>query len=148
MEGVDSTRTRRNGVAGSNPYIEDEGAPPPNEAYTLTILPLGITIEVKPESVPYGQTGLPGSVLDIALAHGIEIEHTCGGVVACSTCHCVIREGWDTIPESTDDEEDMLDNAPGLETTSRLSCQAVPSGSQHVVVEIPSWNRNAVKEGH
>ncbi len=135
-------------MAGSNPYIEEGDAPPPSRAYTLTILPMGLKIQVNPDDVPYGQTGLPGSVLDIALAHGIDIEHTCGGVVACSTCHCVIREGWDTLPESTDDEEDMLDNAPGLETTSRLSCQAVPNGDQDVTVEIPAWNRNAVKEGH
>jgi len=135
-------------VAGVNPYIEEGDVPPPTAPYTLTILPLGLKIEVDPAKVPYCTTGLPGSILDIALANGLEIEHTCGGVVACSTCHCVIREGWETLPESTDDEEDMLDNAPGLETTSRLSCQAVPSGAQDVVVEIPSWNRNAVKEGH
>ena len=118
----------------------------PKKKYKITFLPMNKTIEVDPDKIPYGCTGLPGSVLDIALAHGIDIEHTCGGVVACSTCHCIIRKGFEALQETTDDEEDMLDNAPGLEITSRLSCQAVFPGDEDVVVEIPEWNRNAVKE--
>lgn len=133
-------------MAGENPYIDAVEVVKPTRKYTITFLPMDVKVEVDPEAIPYGSTGLPGSVLDIALAAGIEVEHTCGGVVACSTCHCIIRKGFDTLPESTDDEEDMLDNAPGLETASRLSCQVVFSGEEDVVVEIPAWNRNAVKE--
>ena len=53
-----------------------------------------------------------------------------------------------TSAEASDDEEDQLDNAPGLEPTSRLSCQCVPDGSSDVVVEVPDWNRNLVREEH
>ena len=66
---------------------------------------------------------------------------------ACSTCHVIIREGFDSIPEASDDEEDMLDSAPALTPLSRLACQSVPTGAQNLIVEIPEWNRNAVREG-
>jgi len=120
----------------------------PTKAYRITFLPSGETIEVDPAELPYGRDGKPGSILDVALGHDIEIDHACGGVVACSTCHVLIREGFDSCPEAEEDEEDMLDNAPGLEPCSRLACQAVPDGSVDLVVEIPEWNRNMVKEGH
>ena len=93
-------------------------------------------------------SGLPGSVLDIAKGHDIELDHACGGVCACSTCHVIVREGFETSNEATEDEEDQLDNAPGLEPHSRLACQCVPDGSRDVVVEIPDWNRNHVSEEH
>ena len=83
-----------------------------------------------------------------ALSAGIEIDHSCGGVCACSTCHIVVRQGLDSCNEATDDEEDMLDLAPGLELQSRLACQCVPDGSQDMIVEIPEWNRNLVSETH
>ncbi len=120
----------------------------PRQAYRITFQPNGETVEVDPAALPYGRDGKPGSILDIALGHDIDIDHACGGVVACSTCHVIIREGFDTCPEAEEEEEDMLDNAPGLEPESRLSCQAVPDGSVDLVVEIPEWNRNMVKEGH
>jgi len=105
-------------------------------------------VEVDPEKIPYGDTGLPGSILDIALANGIDIDHSCGGVCACSTCHCIVREGDTTLSDMTDAEDYQLSNAPGLTLKSRLSCQSVPDGTKNLVVEIPSWNRNAVREGH
>jgi 2Fe-2S ferredoxin len=74
------------------------------------------------------------------------IEHTCGGVCACSTCHVIVREGLETCNEATEDEEDQLEEAPGLVYQSRLGCQCVPNGTRRVLVEIPRWNRNAVKE--
>lgn len=120
----------------------------PAKAYRITFLPSGETIEVDPAELPYGRDGKPGSILDIALGHDVDIDHACGGVVACSTCHVLIREGFDSCPEAEEDEEDMLDNAPGLEPCSRLACQAVPDGSVDLVVEIPEWNRNMVKEGN
>ena len=134
-------------MAGENPYIDNPQHPLPKNPYRLTFMPMNVTVEVDPAKLPLGETGQGGSVLDIALAHGIDIEHTCGGVVACSTCHCIVRQGMPTLPESTEDEEDMLDNAPGLEINSRLSCQAVPNGDEDIVVEIPGWNRIAVKVG-
>ena len=120
----------------------------PRQAYRITFQPNGETVEVDPAALPYGRDGKPGSILDIALGHDIDIDDACGGVVACSTCDVIIREGFDTCPEAEEEEEDMLDNAPGLEPESRLSCQAVPDGSVDLVVEIPEWNRNMVKEGH
>jgi len=89
---------------------------------------------------------LPGSILDICEGHDIPLEHTCGGVVACSTCHVIVREGLATCNEATDDELDQLEEAPGITAKSRLGCQCVPNGAQTMVVEIPRWNRNAVKE--
>jgi 2Fe-2S ferredoxin len=114
----------------------------------MTFLPMNVTIEVDPAKFPYEHNGLPGSILDIALGNDIQIDHACGGVCACSTCHVIIREGFKTLNESTEPEEDQLENAPGLKPTSRLACQSVPNGTADVVVEIPSWNRNLVQEGH
>jgi 2Fe-2S ferredoxin len=80
------------------------------------------------------------------LEAGVEIDHSCGGVCACSTCHVYVEAGGDTAPEPIEEEEDMLDFAPAVRSNSRLSCQCVPNGSQDVVVEIPSWKRNEVSE--
>lgn len=106
------------------------------------------TVEVDPTKAPFGRHGEPGSILDISEAHGIEIDHACGGVCACSTCHVIVRQGFDTFEEASEDEEDQLDLAPGLKPTSRLACQAVPDGTSDIVVEIPKWNRNHVSEEH
>ncbi len=137
-------------MAGINPYITQGEAELPKQKYRVTFKMMETgeerVIEVDPEQIPYGRTGRPGSILDIALGHDIEIEHTCGGVCACSTCHSIIRLGLASCNEATDDEEDQLEEAPGLTIQSRLSCQCIPDGSMDVVVEIPSWNRNAVKE--
>lgn len=137
-------------MAGTNPYIKSAAAPLPTCPYRITFVEKEHgeehVVEVDPARLPYGRTGLPGSLLDIALSHGIEIEHTCGGVCACSTCHSIVRVGLDSCNEATDDELDQLDEAPGITIRSRLSCQCVPDGSQDLTVEIPAWNRNAVKE--
>ncbi len=107
---------------------------------------MGVTVTVEPDRIPFGRTGLPGSLLDIALAYGVEIDHACGGVCACCTCHVIVKEGFGSLRPATDQEEDMLDNAPGLTTRSRLACQAVPDGTSNLVVEVPAWNRNLAKE--
>lgn len=133
-------------MAGTNPYIHPSDVRLPSRPYRVTFLPEGEVVEVDPARVPYGRTGLPGSILDIALEVGIDIEHVCGGVCACSTCHVIVREGLESMNEASEDEEDMLDNAPGLTPTSRLACQAVPDGTCDVVIEIPEWNRNLVRE--
>jgi len=104
----------------------------------------------KPIEIQAGQTfdqdGEDGSILQIALEHGVEIDHACGGVSACSTCHVVISEGINNCNEANDDELDQLDNAPGLQMESRLACQCVPHDD--VTVEIPTWNRNRVPSDH
>lgn len=86
------------------------------------------------------------SLCDNLLNHGIEIDHACGKVSACTTCHVVIREGFDSLPEAQETEEDLLDKAWGLEPTSRLSCQAIVQ-DEDLVVEIPKYTINLVKEG-
>lgn len=135
-------------MGGINPYQEQVETPLPTKTYRITFMPEGKTVTVDPASLPLSREGKPGSILDIADGHDIEIDHACGGVCACSTCHVIVREGFDSMPEATDDEEDMLDEAPGLEMHSRLACQAVPDGSVDVVVEVPAWNRNHAKESH
>ncbi|MGB0205011.1 MAG: ISC system 2Fe-2S type ferredoxin [Neptuniibacter sp.] len=87
------------------------------------------------------------TVCDAALANGIEIEHACEKSCACTTCHVVVREGFDSMEESDELEDDMLDKAWGLEPESRLSCQAVV-GDEDLVVEIPKYTINQVSERH
>jgi len=136
-------------MAGVNPYLEKVEVPKPTKPYTITFEPVGVQVEVNPEELPpLSGEGLPGSVLDIAIGNGTDIDHACGGVCACSTCHVIVRQGFESCPKSTDDEEDQLDNAPGLTHQSRLACQCVPDGSTDLIVEIPDWNRNIVKEEH
>jgi 2Fe-2S ferredoxin len=134
-------------MGGTNPYLQQEAPPAAAQKFTITFLPLNVTVEVDPDKIPYGDTGLPGSILDIALGNGIDMDHACGGVCACSTCHCIVREGGDSLSEMSDCEEDELSFAPGLTPKSRLGCQSVPDGSRNLVVEIPNWNRNIVREG-
>jgi 2Fe-2S ferredoxin len=81
------------------------------------------------------------SLCDNLLEHGVEIDHACEKSCACTTCHVVVREGYDSLSDATEVEEDLLDK------TSRLSCQAL-MGSQDVVIEIPKYSINMVKEGH
>jgi ferredoxin, 2Fe-2S len=133
---------------GKNPYIDAEAPPPPTRAYTLTVRNTGEVIPVDPQQLPEGYEGRPGSILSLLLSRGIEIDHTCGGVVACSTCHLYVEQGFDSAPPAIEEEEDMLDFAPAVRDSSRLSCQCVPDGSVDVVVELPKWKRNEVSEGH
>ncbi len=89
----------------------------------------------------------PGtSICDALLGSEIEIEHACEKSCACTTCHVVVREGFDSLAEAEDIEEDLLDKAWGLEPKSRLSCQALV-GTQPLVIEIPKYTINMVKEG-
>lgn len=107
-----------------------------------------VTVLPHPELVPEGATfaiNEGGAVCDALLEHGIEIEHACGKVGACTTCHVVIRDGFDSLPPSKESEDDMLDRAWGLEPTSRLSCQAV-AAKEDLVIEIPKYSINHAKE--
>ncbi len=87
------------------------------------------------------------TICDVALSHGIEIEHACEKSCACTTCHVYIREGIESLNENTEDEDDMLDKAWGLEPDSRLSCQA-RVGDEDLVIEIPKYTINMVSENH
>ncbi|MCW8829193.1 MAG: ISC system 2Fe-2S type ferredoxin [Gammaproteobacteria bacterium] len=87
------------------------------------------------------------TICDAALANGIEIEHACEKSCACTTCHVIVREGFDSLSEAEEIEEDMLDKAWGLEPESRLSCQATV-GEVDLVVEIPKYTINMVSESH
>ena len=135
-------------MSGINPYIEKQEFELPKANYRITFLPMGKNVEVFSAEISSEGDGLPGAILNTALSVGIEMDHSCGGVCACSTCHVIVRQGLDSCNEATDDEEDMLDLAPGLEPQSRLACQCVPDGSQDIIVEIPEWNRNLVSETH
>ncbi len=102
--------------------------------------------ELCPEGAVFEtETGV--TVLDVALANGVEIEHACEKSCACTTCHVVVREGFDSMEEPDELEEDLLDKAWGLEPESRLSCQAVV-GDEDLVVEIPKYTINQVSEQH
>jgi len=90
----------------------------------------------------------PGvTICDAAIANGVEIEHACEKSCACTTCHVIVREGFNSLNEADELEEDMLDKAWGLEPQSRLSCQAVV-GEEDLVIEIPKYTINMVSEGH
>ncbi|PCH76993.1 MAG: ferredoxin [Planctomycetota bacterium] len=116
--------------------------------YRIRFMPMDKSVEVDQNAGHDAHDGLEGSILRVALDAGIDIDHACGGVCACSTCHVIIREGSAALEEASESEEDMLDLAPGLCLESRLACQAVPDGSCDLVVEIPEWNRNLAKEEH
>jgi len=87
------------------------------------------------------------SICDAALQHDIDIEHACEKSCACTTCHVYVREGFDSLEESTEEEDDMLDKAWGLDTDSRLSCQAIVD-DEDLVIEIPKYTINMVSENH
>jgi 2Fe-2S ferredoxin len=109
---------------------------------TITVLP-------HPDICPQGatidaQAGV--SICRNLLAHDIEIEHACEMVCACTTCHVIVRQGFNSLNELDEDEEDMLDKAWGLSPLSRLSCQA-KVGAQDLTIEIPKYSINHAKEG-
>ncbi|MHB1333870.1 MAG: ISC system 2Fe-2S type ferredoxin [Sulfuriferula sp.] len=90
----------------------------------------------------------PGvSICDTLLANGVEIEHACEKSCACTTCHVIVREGFNSLAPSDELEDDMLDKAWGLEPESRLSCQAKVDKAD-LVIEIPKYTINMVKEEH
>lgn len=80
------------------------------------------------------------------LEHHVAIEHACEMSAACTTCHVIVREGFDTLAPSDDNEDDLLDQAWGLTPRSRLSCQAIMNDAD-LVIEIPKYSINHAKEG-
>ena len=113
----------------------------------VTFLPENKTVEFPFDTLPYDGHGEPMSVLDVAENYGIFLDHACGGVSACTTCHIFLKKGAEGVSEAEDLELDRLDLAPGLQLNSRLGCQAVIEKPGSYVVEIPKWNRNYVQEG-
>ena len=101
-----------------------------------TLCPEGAEIEATP--------GV--SICDTLLDHHIEIEHACEKSCACTTCHVVVRKGYESLAEAEEKEEDLLDKAWGLEATSRLSCQA-KVGAEDLTIEIPKYTINYEREG-
>lgn len=90
----------------------------------------------------------PGTtILDAMLEHDVHLEHACEKSCACTTCHCYVREGFDSLDESDEVEDDLLDKAWGLDPDSRLSCQALVA-DEDLVVEIPKYTINMVSENH
>jgi 2Fe-2S ferredoxin len=110
-----------------------------------------MTVEIHWPDAERSVQGEPGkSLLEIALENGITLDHACGGVCACSTCHVKITKGRDCFAEPSEDELDQLDEARDVSLDSRLGCQAkllrVPKDGV-VEITIPTWNVNAVREG-
>ena len=87
------------------------------------------------------------TVLNVILKNDIDLEHACEKVCACTTCHVILREGFDSVEESDELEDDLLDKAWGLEPDSRLSCQ-VKVAKEDLVVDIPKYTVNMVSENH
>jgi ferredoxin, 2Fe-2S len=110
---------------------------------TITILPherlcpSGATLDIAPGT----------SLCDALLQNHIEIEHACEKSCACTTCHVVVRQGLDSLPEALEKEEDMLDMAWGLTPQSRLSCQ-VKVADTPLTIEIPKYTINHARENH
>lgn len=86
------------------------------------------------------------SICENLVANGVELDHACEMSCACTTCHVIVREGFDALEPADDTEEDLLDKAWGLEPNSRLGCQAIV-GETPLVVEIPRYSINMAKEG-
>ncbi len=100
-------------------------------------------IEFSPSKAPFQHDGQPGSILDVLLGHGINLEHACGGNCACTTCHVIVKTGFNKLSEAEEREEDLLDRAPGLTPTSRLGCQAViVDEDAEIVVVVPRYTIN------
>lgn len=110
------------------------------------------TIKILPhtEYAPEGKTiSAPAgtSICEALLENGVNIEHACDMSCACTTCHVIVREGYNSLNGAEEDEEDLLDRAWGLEPQSRLSCQAILA-QQDVTIEIPKYTINHAKENH
>src|ERR1041384_8250043 len=100
------------------------------------LCPNGAVLDVQPGK----------SICDALLENHVDIEHACEKQAACTTCHVIVRKGFDSLDEASEKEEDMLDKAWGLEASSRLSCQARVA-DEDLVIEIPKYTINYEREG-
>ena len=109
----------------------------------ITVLPHD---DICPNGVEFtAQTGV--SICDNLQQNGVEIEHACEKVCACTTCHVIVRQGLNSLNEIGDQEEDLLDMAWGLTSQSRLSCQAIVA-EKDLVIELPKYTRNHASEAN
>ena len=108
----------------------------------ITVLPHPVLCPEGAEitDAPVGQT-----ICDVLLEHHVDIDHACEKSCACTTCHVVIKQGFNSLEDATDLEEDLLDQAWGLTSTSRLSCQARVADVD-LVVELPKYTINHARE--
>jgi 2Fe-2S ferredoxin len=102
----------------------------------VELCPDGAVIEAAPGT----------SICDALLDNDIEIEHACEKSCACTTCHVIVREGYQSLEPPEEEEEDLLDKAWGLEPNSRLSCQSLVR-DEPLVIEIPRYTINMAREG-
>ena len=106
-------------------------------------------IEFDPAKAPFQHDGRPGSILDVLLANGIALEHACGGNCACTTCHVIVKGGGNALTPNEEEEDDLLDKAPGLTPTSRLGCQAVVTDANaEITIVVPRYTINQVSGTH
>ena len=106
-----------------------------------------IQVRAHPEYAPAGaEFHVPAgtSVCDALLDNQVELDHACGKVGACTTCHVFVRSGGQSLNPASESEEDMLDRAWGVEPQSRLACQAIVANAD-LVVEIPRYSVNHAK---
>lgn len=96
--------------------------------HRVTFLPSNVTVKADPARYPYGRHGAPGSLLDVALAHGVDIEHACGGAGVCGTCTVRVESGMENLSEPAEEELDTIEKQPDNAPNSRLACQAVVKG--------------------
>ena len=125
----------------------DLSKPPAPNMVRVTFMPEGKTVEFEFGTMPYDHHGRPMSFLDVAENYRIFLDHACGGVCACTTCHVHVQDGAKGISEAEDLELDRMETAADVQLNSRLGCQAVIEKPGTYVVEIPKWNRNYVSEG-
>src|SRR3954466_2918035 len=118
-------------MGGVNPYIQKGQVTRATKPFKVTFKDEAsgkeTEVAVDPATFPLGHIGLEGSVLDIAEGAGVEINHSCGGVCACSTCHVHVLKGGESCSKATENEEDELDKAPDLSIDSRLAGPCVPN---------------------
>lgn len=103
--------------------------------HKVTFLPAGVTVEVDPSEYPFGREGGPGSIMDVALGHGIDLEGVCGGAGVCGTCMVTVEAGMENLSEPGDDELDTIERQQDNNPNSRLACQAIVRGD--VTVRLP-----------
>ena len=104
----------------------------------LSVPATTITFQLSDGQPAQTHVAAPGeSVLDVALNNGIQLQHNCGGVCGCSTCHVYINSGGDDLPEISDKEEDFIDRAENPRINSRLACQCVVEANMQLVITVP-----------
>ena len=137
-------------MAGKNPYLDAPEAPVATRPFRVLVIgedDRQVTIDVDPATLPNEEPGLPGSLLSILLGAGVDLEHSCGGVCACSTCHLWVTAGFASLTEAEDREQDILDKAFDVKPFSRLGCQA-EVGTADVTAEITPESLQAWYDEH